>query len=99
MDTTGLTLLIHCQIRAMSSLVAGCMSGWLYFLAHDMQEWFVKAGLPIEAARLLVLGNFNDCVASALRQSQRAIATPGIHRSRAEAAAREVCQRSLKRCL
>ncbi|MDR0208918.1 MAG: NAD(P)-binding domain-containing protein [Pseudomonas putida] len=64
--------------------VAACMNGWFYFLLHDLQQWLSDKGLPPEQARALVLGNLQDCVASAQRQPDQslnalgqAIATPG----------------------
>lgn len=64
--------------------VAACMNGWFYFLLHDLQQWLSDKGLPPEQARALVLGNLQDCVASAQRQPEQplkalgqAIATPG----------------------
>lgn len=82
----GNLLVVEQEAAFELATVAGCVNGWLYFFAHDMQEWFVKAGVPTDAARLLVFGNFNDCVASALRQPQQdlrslreAIATPGTY--------------------
>ncbi|CAI8758709.1 pyrroline-5-carboxylate reductase [Pseudomonas sp. IT-P12] len=64
--------------------VAACMNGWFYFLLHDLQHWLVDKGLPAEQARTLVLGNLQDCVASArarpdqtLKALGEAIATPG----------------------
>lgn len=64
--------------------VAACMNGWFYFLLHDLQQWLADKGLPADQARALVLGNLQDCVASAQRQPEQtlkalgqAIATPG----------------------
>lgn len=64
--------------------VAACMNGWFYFLLDDLQQWLADKGLPSDQARALVLGNLQDCVASAQRQPQQslkalgqAIATPG----------------------
>lgn len=64
--------------------VAGCMNGWFYFLLHDLQHWLVDKGLPADQARALVLGNIEDCLASAraypqqsLKALGKAIATPG----------------------
>lgn len=64
--------------------VAACMNGWFYFLLHDLQQWLCDKGLPPAQARALVLGNMQDCVASAQRQPEQtlkalgqAIATPG----------------------
>ncbi|NBA98080.1 NAD(P)-binding domain-containing protein [Pseudomonas sp. R5(2019)] len=64
--------------------VAACMNGWFYFLLHDLQYWLVDKGLPIDQARTLVLGNLEDCVATArthpdqsLKALGQAIATPG----------------------
>ncbi|MFJ4153575.1 NAD(P)-binding domain-containing protein [Pseudomonas sp. NPDC089752] len=64
--------------------VAACMNGWFYFLLHDLQQWLTDKGLPAAEARALVLGNLQDCVASAQQQPEytlkalgQAIATPG----------------------
>jgi pyrroline-5-carboxylate reductase len=64
--------------------VAACMNGWFYFLLHDLQQWLVDKGLPSAQARALVLGNLQDCVASAQQSPEhslnalgQAIATPG----------------------
>jgi len=64
--------------------VAACMNGWFYFLLHDLQQWLTDKGLPAAEARALVLGNLQDCVASAQQQPActlkalgQAIATPG----------------------
>lgn len=64
--------------------VAACMNGWFYFLLHDLQHWLVDKGLPAHQARTLVLGNLEDCIASAranphqdLKSMGKAIATPG----------------------
>lgn len=64
--------------------VAACMNGWFYFLLHDLQQWLSDKGLSAEQARALVLGNMQDCVASARLQPEQslkalgqAIATPG----------------------
>ncbi|WP_264313742.1 NAD(P)-binding domain-containing protein [Pseudomonas putida] len=64
--------------------VAACMSGWFYFLLHDLQQWLTDKGLPATEARALVLGNLQDCVTSAQQQPEhtlkalgQAIATPG----------------------
>ena len=64
--------------------VAACMNGWFYFLLHDLQQWLMDKGLPAAEARALVLGNLQDCVASAGQQPHstlkalgQAIATPG----------------------
>ncbi|MGZ9706518.1 pyrroline-5-carboxylate reductase family protein [Pseudomonas sp. GNP013] len=64
--------------------VAACMNGWFYFLVHDLQQWFTARGLSEEQARQLVMGNLQDCLASARHQPDtsvkalgEAIATPG----------------------
>ncbi|MFZ6049753.1 NAD(P)-binding domain-containing protein [Pseudomonas sp. CR3202] len=64
--------------------VAACMNGWFYFLLHDLQQWLTDRGLPFDKARDLILGNVQDCVASAQSQPSvslmalgQAIATPG----------------------
>lgn len=69
--------------------VAACMNGWFYFLLHDLQQWFSDKGLPSEKARQLVLGQMQDCLASARHQPEQslvalgqAIATPGTYTAR-----------------
>ena len=64
--------------------VAACMNGWFYFFISDLQGWFVDQGLSQAQAAQLVLGNLQDCLASARAQPQaslealgQAIATPG----------------------
>lgn len=64
--------------------VAACMNGWFYFLLHDLQQWLTDKGLPADKAKDLVLGNLQDCVASARHQPEQSlnvlgqrIATPG----------------------
>ena len=66
--------------------VAACMNGWFYFFLDDLQKWLGERGLPAEQARALVLGNMQDCVASAMGQPAKslralgeAIATPGTY--------------------
>lgn len=64
--------------------VAACMNGWFYFFLADLEQWFVDKGLPREQAMRLVMGNMQDCLASARHQPDAsmetlggAIATPG----------------------
>lgn len=64
--------------------VAACMNGWFYFFLNDLQQWFTDKGLSQEQAAQLVMGNLQDCLASARHQPSaslealgRAIATPG----------------------
>lgn len=64
--------------------VAACMNGWFYFLLHDLQQWLSDKGLSLEEARTLVLGNLQDCIATAqyhpeqtLSALGQSIATPG----------------------
>ncbi len=64
--------------------VAACMNGWFYFFLSDLQQWFTDKGLSKEQAAQLVMGNMQDCLASARHQPQAslqalgsAIATPG----------------------
>lgn len=64
--------------------VAACMNGWFYFFLDDLQRWFIEKGLPQEQAAQLVMGNLQDCLASARHQPNaslqalgHAIATPG----------------------
>lgn len=64
--------------------VAACMNGWFYFFLSDLQQWFTDKGLSREQAAQLVMGNLQDCLASARHQPSaglealgRAIATPG----------------------
>lgn len=64
--------------------VAACMNGWFYFFLSDLQQWFTDNGLSKEQAAHLVMGNLQDCLASARHQPNAslealggAIATPG----------------------
>ncbi|QZP23922.1 NAD(P)-binding domain-containing protein [Pseudomonas sp. DR208] len=64
--------------------VAACMSGWFYFFLSDLQQWFTDKGLSKDQAAQLVMGNLQDCLASARHQPSAslaalgsAIATPG----------------------
>ena len=64
--------------------VAACMNGWFYFFLSDLQRWFTDKGLSHEQAAQLVMGNMQDCLASARHQPKasldvlgKAIATPG----------------------
>ncbi|WP_349974994.1 NAD(P)-binding domain-containing protein [Pseudomonas sp. WHRI 8519] len=57
--------------------VAACMNGWFYFLLHDLQQWLSDKGLPEAQARALVLGNVQDCVASAKQQNEQSLSTLG----------------------
>lgn len=57
--------------------VAACMNGWFYFLLHDLQQWLTEKGLPSDKARDLVLGNLQDCVASARHQPEHSLSTLG----------------------
>lgn len=64
--------------------VAACMNGWFYFFLSDLQRWFTDKGLSHEQASQLVMGNMQDCLASALHPPHanlevlgNAIATPG----------------------
>jgi len=66
--------------------VAACMNGWFYYFLNDLQRWFVDKGLPHEQAAQLVMGNMQDCLASARHQPLAslealgdAIATPGTY--------------------
>ncbi|MGE8064585.1 pyrroline-5-carboxylate reductase family protein [Pseudomonas sp. NPDC089569] len=66
--------------------VAACMNGWFYFFLYDLQQWLVEKGLPSDSARGLVLGNMQDCIATArhhpaidLKTLGQAIATPGTY--------------------
>ena len=78
-----LTVLTHEDAFELAT-VAACMNGWFYFFLDDLQQWFVDKGLPREQAAQLVMGNLQDCLASARHQPQvdlqtlgNAIATPG----------------------
>jgi pyrroline-5-carboxylate reductase len=78
-----LTVLDHEDAFELAT-VAACMNGWFYFFINDLQQWFVDKGLPREQAAQLVIGNLQDCLASARHQPQvdlqtlgNAIATPG----------------------
>ncbi|MGY2177763.1 NAD(P)-binding domain-containing protein [Pseudomonas azotoformans] len=64
--------------------VAACMNGWFYFFLSDLQQWFTDKGLSKDQAAQLVMGNLQDCLASARHQPTAslealgsAIATPG----------------------
>lgn len=64
--------------------VAACMNGWFYFFLSDLQQWFTDKGLSKDQAAQLVMGNLQDCLASARHQPSAslealgsAIATPG----------------------
>lgn len=64
--------------------VAACMNGWFYFFLSDLQQWFTDKGLSNDQAAQLVMGNLQDCLASARHQPSAslealgsAIATPG----------------------
>ena len=66
--------------------VAACMNGWFYFFLDGLQQWLGDRGLPAGQARALVLGNMQDCVASAMSQPDiglkalgQTIATPGTY--------------------
>jgi len=79
------TLIVLDQENAFElATVAACMNGWFYFFLNDLQRWFTDKGLSPEHARQLVMGNMQDCLASAGHQPQarmdtlgNAIATPG----------------------
>lgn len=58
--------------------VAACMNGWFYFLLHDLQQWLAEKGLTPEQARELVLGNLQDCVASAKQQPKQSLKSLGL---------------------
>ncbi|OCT29461.1 NAD(P)-binding domain-containing protein [Pseudomonas putida] len=84
LETLGSQVVLEDEAAFELATVAGCMNGWFYFLLHDLQQWLSDKGLPAEQARALVLGNLQDCVASAQRQPGQslkalgeAIATPG----------------------
>ena len=57
--------------------VAACMNGWFYFVLQDLQQWLTDKGLPADKARDLVLGNLQDCVASARHQPGQSLSTLG----------------------
>lgn len=66
--------------------VGMCMNGWFYFFAHNMQNWFVEQGMPVEQAKQLVLGAMADCATRGLAFSEQSlaelgegIATPGTY--------------------
>ncbi|MGE8047468.1 NAD(P)-binding domain-containing protein [Pseudomonas monteilii] len=80
----GKLVVLHGEPEFELATVAACMNGWFYFLLHDLQQWLMDKGLPAAEARALVLGNLQDCVASAGQQPEytlkalgQAIATPG----------------------
>ena len=43
--------------------VGACINGWLYFLIHELQQWFCDKGFPPERAKDLVLSSIEDCAA------------------------------------
>ncbi|RDV00310.1 NAD(P)-binding domain-containing protein [Trinickia dinghuensis] len=64
--------------------VAACMNGWFYFLADELQQWFVQQGLSAQRAKDLTLSSVEDCVAysrykmsATPRQIGESIAIPG----------------------
>jgi pyrroline-5-carboxylate reductase len=68
--------------------VAVCLNGWFYFLLGDLQEWFTEKGFSHKQAAQLVMGNMQDCLASAQHQPRvsmealgRCIPTPGTFTS------------------
>ncbi|MDZ5602006.1 NAD(P)-binding domain-containing protein [Pseudomonas sp. RP23018S] len=95
--------------------VAACMNGWVYFLAHGLQQWLVEQGLDPAQARTLALSNVQDCIVSAqhrpdasLKSMGEAIATPGTYTAAglevleskgAVSAWKEACEHVLNRLL
>lgn len=84
LDPLGSMVVMKDEADFELATVAACMNGWFYFLLHDLQHWLVDKGLPADQARTLVLGNLQDCLASAranpeqtLKAMGEAIATPG----------------------
>lgn len=68
--------------------VAACMNGWFYFFLGDLQQWFTEKGLSHDQAAQLVMGDMQDCLASARHQPHvsmealgRSIATLGTFTS------------------
>ena len=84
LGTLGSLIVLDQEDAFELATVAACMNGWFYFFLNDLQQWFTDKGLSQEHARQLVLGNMQDCLASAADQPQarmdslgNAIATPG----------------------
>ncbi|MBC8727756.1 pyrroline-5-carboxylate reductase family protein [Paraburkholderia sp. UCT2] len=78
--------LVACDVEGEFELatIGACMNGCLYFLADELQRWLIKAGLPPETARALVLNSMTDCAAysrfrspTSIADIGRSIATPG----------------------
>ncbi|AZE55558.1 Pyrroline-5-carboxylate reductase [Pseudomonas synxantha] len=84
LGTLGTLIVLDQEDAFELATVAACMNGWFYFFLNDLQQWFTDKGLSPEHARQLVMGNMQDCLASAGHQPQarmdtlgNAIATPG----------------------
>lgn len=84
LGTLGSLIVLDQEEAFELATVAACMNGWFYFFLNDLQQWFTDKGLSREQARQLVMGNMQDCLASAGHQPQanmdtlgNAIATPG----------------------
>ena len=84
LGTLGSLIVLDQEEAFELATVAACMNGWFYFFLNDLQQWFTDKGLSQEQARQLVMGNMQDCLASAGHQPQvsmdtlgGAIATPG----------------------
>ncbi|WP_437880627.1 NAD(P)-binding domain-containing protein [Pseudomonas sp. LRF_L74] len=82
--TLGNLVVLEQEAHFELATVGACMNGWFYFFLHDLQQWLADKGLPAEQARALVLGNLQDCLASARSQPDQSlkrlglsIATPG----------------------
>nr|WP_314567343.1 NAD(P)-binding domain-containing protein [uncultured Pseudomonas sp.] len=84
LGTLGSLIVLDDEAAFELATVAACMNGWFYFFLSDLQQWFTDKGLSKEQAAQLVMGNMQDCLASARHQPQAslqslgsAIATPG----------------------
>ena len=84
LGTLGSLIVLDQEEAFELATVAACMNGWFYFFLNDLQQWFTDKGLTAEQARQLVMGNMQDCLASAGHQPLAnmatlgdAIATPG----------------------
>ncbi|MFL1386128.1 NAD(P)-binding domain-containing protein [Pseudomonas tritici] len=84
LGTLGSLIVLDDEAAFELATVAACMNGWFYFFLSDLQQWFTDKGLSKEQAAQLVMGNMQDCLASARNQPQTnlqalgsAIATPG----------------------
>jgi pyrroline-5-carboxylate reductase len=91
--------------------VGACINGWLYFLIHELQAWFIDNGMSADSARALVLSSAEDCIAysqyrasTSIEAIGASIAQPGtytaqgqdvLNRLAANSAWRGACDRVL----